>query len=48
MFSQIKDMECIERDFHSAALVMPRGLGVKYFFFSEHGHVAYHIEEDDE
>ena len=46
----------IRRDFYSVTWVMPQGwdfgaLGVprgSNIFFFEHGHVAYHIDEDDE
>ena len=49
MFSQIKDIKHIERDFHLVAWVMPQGvLGGQKFKFSEHCHVAYKIERDDE
>ena len=53
MFSQIKDIKHVKRDFYSVASVMPQGwdlgvLGCQKFNFSEHGHVAYEIEGDGE
>ena len=52
MFSQIKDIKHIQRDFYSVAWFMPQGvdlgmLGSKIKFF-EYGHVAYQIEGNDE
>ena len=54
VFSEIKDVKHIKRDFHSIAWVQGVGLwvagvprGTNEFFF-EHGHVAYQIEGDDE
>ena len=51
VFSQIKDIKHIERDFHSVALFMPKGWDLGFWGikikFSEHGHVAYQIEEGD-
>ena len=57
MFLQIKYIKHIEQDFCSDAWAMPqgwelgapgvpRGGGVNWF--SEHGHVAYQIDGDDE
>ena len=56
MFLQIKDIKHIKQDFCSDAWVMPQGwdlgaAGVRRgpkSFFSEHGHVAYRINENDE
>ena len=56
VFSQIKDIKHIKRDFHSIAWVMmPQGwdfgaLGCPWgqHFIFEHGHVAYQIDGDDE
>ena len=45
VFSLIKDIKHIERDFHYVAL---EGAGGLKLDLSEHGHVAYKIEEDDE
>ena len=47
VFSQMKDIEHIRRDFHWAPWVMPKGLGLggtggqKINFLSKHGHGAY-------
>ena len=43
---------CIKQDFHSVTWVIFKGwdlgmLGCQKFSFSEHGHVAYQIEEDN-
>ena len=54
VFSQIKYIKHIKRDFHSISWVMPQGwdfgaLGYPMApFFFEHGHVAYQIDGDDE
>ena len=52
----IKRYKYIKRDFYSVAWVMPqhaprmglRGAWGSKMYFAEHGHVAYHIEGDDE
>ena len=56
VFSQMKDIKHIRRDFYSVAWVMPQGwdfeaLGVprgSNNCFFKHGHVAYKIDSDDE
>ena len=53
MFSQIKDIKHINKDFHSVTWVMPQlwdlgELGGQKFNFSKHGHVAYQIEGNGE
>ena len=49
VFSQIKNIKHIERDFHSVTRVMPQGrdFGSK-FTVSEHSHVAYRIKGEEE
>ena len=47
IFSQMKDIKHIRRDFHWATWVMPKDLGLggtggqKFNFLNKHGHVAY-------
>ena len=53
LFSQMKDIKHIRQDFHSVPWVMPQGLGQggtgrSKIKFSEHGHVAYQIKEDEQ
>ena len=46
VFSKMKDIQHIKRDFHSSSWVMPQGVGLwgaglpGGINFSEHGHVA--------
>ena len=44
----MKDIKHIKWDFHSITWFMPGGPRGSIFFFSEHGHVAYQIDRDDE
>ena len=49
VFSQIKDLKHIKQDFHFIVWVRLWGAGVpRGSNISEHGHVAYYIDEDDE